>query len=405
MIVQRTEKHILQKSKELNIICGNSKNLYNYCNYILRQSYIKDKKLPSEYDISKQLTKEKQMDWVKMGANTNQQVLKLLYKNWKSYFKAIKEYYKNPGKFLGKPKIPKYKDKNGKFMVNFPCSNKTNIKQGFFHFPKFTNLNPIKTQVINQNLCQCRIIPQASCYIVEIIYELEVPDPIKRDNSYLSIDLGVNNFATCFDNSDNSSFIIKGEVIKSYNQYYNKKKSELQSQLKIINNRQSSKRLNRLSQKRNNKINDFMHKASHYIVNYCLQKGIWNIIVGHNKEWKQDINIGKTNNQKFTSIPFNKFINQLKYKCENYGINFIITEESYTSKIDHFVLESMEYHDEYLGKRIHRGLFKSSTNQVLNADVNGSLGILRKVIDESSFKKIINRGLVTSPNKINIYSI
>ena len=236
MVVQRVERHILQKSKELNILCGNSKNLYNYCNYLLRQSFFVSSKLPNEFQLSKQLTSEKQQDWIKLGANTNQQILKYLYKNWKSYFKAVKEYYKNPGKFLGKPKIPGYKDKDGKFIVTFPCNNKSNIKEGYFYFPKFANLNPIKTKVTNKNLCCARIIPQNSCYILEIIYKIEVPDPIKSDNSYLSIDLGINNFATCFDNSDNSSFIIKGEVIKSYNQYYNKKKAELQSQLKIINN-------------------------------------------------------------------------------------------------------------------------------------------------------------------------
>ena len=148
-----------------------------------------------------------------------------------------------------------------------------------------------------------------------------------------------------------------------------------------------------------------MHKASHYIINYCLQNGIWNMIVGHNKEWKQEINIGKINNQKFTSIPFNKFINQLKYKCENYGINFILTEESYTSKIDHLARESFGHKDNYLGKRIHRGLFKCSNGKVINADVNGAIGILRKVIDESQFVEIVNRGFVTNPNKINIYSI
>ena len=94
----------------------------------------------------------------------------------------------------------------------------------------------------------------------------------------------------------------------------------------------------------------------------------------------------------------------LKYKCENYGINFIIAEESYTSKVDHFALESMEHHDNYLGKRIYRGLFKCNDSKIINADVNGAIGILRKVIDESLFQKIVNRGTVTVPNKINIYS-
>ena len=117
-----------------------------------------------------------------MGANTNQQVLKFLYKNWKSYFQAIKEYRKHAEKFLAEPKIPKYKDKHGKYMVNFPCNNKSNIKEGYFHFPKFTNINPIKTKVTNENLCCARIIPQNSCYVLEIIYKIKIPEIVKDDS-------------------------------------------------------------------------------------------------------------------------------------------------------------------------------------------------------------------------------
>lgn len=146
MIVERTERHILKHNlKEIDKLCFNSKNLYNYCNYILRQSFIQTGKLPKEYDLSKQLTKDKQQDWIKMGANTNQQVLKLLYKNWKLFFEANKEYKKNPSKFKRRPKLPKYKNKEtGRNIVIFSCNNKSNVKEGFFYFPKFTKISPIK---------------------------------------------------------------------------------------------------------------------------------------------------------------------------------------------------------------------------------------------------------------------
>lgn len=337
-----------------------------------------------------------------MKANTNQQILKLLYKNWKSFFNSVKDWKIHKNKYSGKPKLPKYKDKlKGRNIVVFSCSNKTNIKNGYFYFPKFTNLKPIKTKVTRNNLCQARIVPQKSCFVFEIIYKIDVSDRIELNNNYISIDLGINNFATCLDNSLNT-FIVNGKIIKSFNQFYNKTKSKYQSILKKVNNKYMSKRLYRLEQKRKNKINDFMHKASRFIINYCIQNNINNLIVGHNKNWKQGLNIGRVNNQKFIQIPFNIFIHQLKYKCENEGINFIMIEESYTSKVDHLVFEEMNYHAQYLGKRIKRGLFKSSNGKVINADVNGALGILRKVIDESYFKKIVNRGTVNVPNKINV---
>lgn len=137
-----------------------------------------------------------------------------------------------------------------------------------------------------------------------------------------------------------------------------------------------------LELKRKNKIEDYMHKASKDIIVYCITNNIGTIVIGHNKEWKQNSNIGKCNNQKFVQIPFNNFIQKIQYKCENMSINCIITEESYTSKIDHSVLEQMTHQENYIGKRIKRGLFKQSSGKVLNADLNGAIGILRKVINE-----------------------
>ena len=403
MLVRRVERHQLKFSKELDELCFKSKNLYNYLNYIVRQTFINDGELLNEYDLSHQLVIEKQVDWELMRANTNQQVLKQVFKNWKSFFKANRVFKNDPSKFNTRPKLPKYKHKSkGRNVVNFTCSSKTNIKNGYFHFPKFTNLKPIKTRVTNSNLCCARIIPKNGYFLFEIVYAKEVNE-LMTNNNYLSIDLGISNFATCYDSKNNKCFIISGDVIKSYNQFWNKEKSKYQSILEIANKSKSSKRLNRLALKRENKINDFMHKSSKYIIDYCKENNITNIVVGHNSFWKQNINIGKINNQKFVQIPFNKFIWVLQYKSEDKGIKFILTEESYSSKIDHSIFEEMGHQEYYKGKRIQRGLFKQFSGKVINADLNGAIGILRKVVDESSFKEIVDRGFVINPNKINIY--
>ena len=403
MKVQRVERHILKHNlKEIDELCFNSKNLYNYCNYILRQSFIQTGKLPKEYDLSKQLTDEKQVDWDKLHGNTNQQVLKLLYKNWKSFFKANREYKIHPEKFNGRPRLPKYKHKTkGRNVVKFTkCGCR--IRNGYIFFNKDCHIQPIKTKITQDILAEARMVPQTNCYVLEIVYNKNVPDNKVYSENHLSIDLGINNFATCFNDTDNSSFIINGNIVKSINQYWNKKSSELKSILKKCSNQDYSKRLKKLTLKRNNKIDYYLHNMSKYIINYCVEHNIGTIIVGHNKEWKQDSDLGKINNQNFIQIPFSTFIDQLKYKCENIGLEFIETEERYSSKIDHYALEEMKHQEKYLGKRKHRGLFQSSKGFELNADVNGAIGILRKVVDDSLFQKIINRGLGENPIRIRV---
>jgi len=399
--MQRVERHLITKSNcnfsACDSICFKSKNLYNYCNYILRQSFIHTNKLPTEYDLVKKLRARNNSVYFDLFGNVNQQCIKLLYKNWKSFFAVVKDYSKNKSKYLGRPKLPKYKDKNGRNIAIFTYVD-CRVKDGFLHFNKKSNLLPIRTVVENEKLCQVRIIPQTNCYAVEIVYEYEAIDICLNKSNYLSIDLGINNFATCYDSHANKAFIINGKIIKSMNQYYNKRKAELMS---FVGNKGTSNRLKQLEMKRKNKINDYMHKSSKGLIVYCITNDIGTIVIGHNKNWKQAVNTGKANNQKFVQIPFNNFIQKLQYKCENFGITCIITEESYTSKIDHSVLEEMKHQERYLGKRIQRGLFKQSSNKVLNADLNGALGILRKVINESDFSQIVDRGFVINPVRVN----
>ena len=161
----------------------------------------------------------------------------------------------------------------------------------------------------------------------------------------------------------------------------------------------SSKRIKNFTKKRNNKVKDFIHKTTKTVVGICLKNKIGHLIVGHNKKWKQEINIGSENNQKFVCIPFLMLQSQLKYKCEEVGIIYEETEESYTSKCDHFVNETMEHHDKYKGKRVCRGLFKSSTGKILNADVNGAIGIMRKVTNDVAWRPV---GSVVALNPVKI---
>jgi len=217
--------------------------------------------------------------------------------------------------------------------------------------------------------------------------------------------LGLNNLMTCYDTKNNNSLIVNGKPVKSINQFYNKKRAYIQSKLIKNHNKYNSNRLNNLTLKRNNKIQDYLHKSSRFIVNYCVKNDISNLVVGYNKEWKQEINIGKRNNQNFINLPHYKMLYMLEYKCKLEGINFIQNEESYTSKCSALDLETLNKHDNYLGKRVKRGLFITSKGIKINADLNGALNILRKVAPDKGqdfFQSQRCRGQAIWPLKVNL---
>ena len=389
--MQRVERHIIIGNEQLDRLCFLSKNLYNYVNYLVRQEFTKNGKMPSEYELTTLLTWEKQVDYVALQAQTSQQVVALLFKNWKSFFKLCK----CKDKLKARPKLPKYKHKTkGRNIVVF-TSQQCKLKDGYIYFPKKANIQPLRTKVTN--LRQVRIIPQCSCHIIEVVYEKDsIETSGLEPDSYLSIDVGLNNLATSYDSLHHKSFIINGRTLKSMNQYFNKKKAKLMS---FIGGKGMSRRIGKLTLKRNCKVNDYIHKASRFIVNYCMENHIETIVIGNNKDWKQHCNMGKRNNQNFVGIPFEKLISQIQYKADELGIKVVTTEESYTSKIDHYAGEEMCHHETYLGKRIQRGLFRSSTGKVLNADLNGAIGILRKVVGES-ISQVVNRGGVETPTRL-----
>lgn len=399
--VSRAERHVITKyDKNYNNIkelCHRCKNLYNYCNYILRHSLFKGEGLPGEYNLMGLLARENQDDYRALPAQTAQQIIKLLYKNWKAYFQSLKSYQKDKTKFTGCPRIPKYKPRGEKgHSVALFTNQQTKLRDGKVIFPKPANLLPIKTKA--SSIEQVRIVPASACFIVEVVYEKEITPAETIDGSVASIDLGINNFVTFLDNQGYQPFIINGKGAKAYNQYYHKEQARLQSELK--QGKYSSKNIQLLGLRRANFMQNFLHQSSSIVIQALKERKISTLVIGLNEDWKQKTNIGKANNQNFVSLPHKQLIDQLVYKCEEVGIEVILTEEAYTSKIDHFVEEEMKHHDKYAGKRIHRGLFRSSTGILINADLNGALGIMRKVFPEKALaiaELIRNSGVAFTP--------
>jgi putative transposase len=348
----------------------------------------------TEYELSGLFAEFNEENYRGLPAQTSQQIIKQLFKNYKSWHKARSEWQKHPNKFNGRPKLPKYK-KN--LSSVYFTGQQVKLKDGFANFPKGT-ISPIKTKV--DNICQARIIPQTSCFVIEVIYN-KIPQINENldQEKFLSLDLGLNNFATQINNAGMPPFIVNGRVLKSINQMYNKTKATLMS---YVGDKGTSNRINKLTFYRNNYIEDKLHKISRFIVNYANSNNIGTIVIGKNKGWKQDINIGKSNNQKFVSIPHAKLIDKIKYKAELVGIKVIEHEESHTSKVDHLAYEEICHHETYLGKRKYRGLFQSSVGKLINADINGAIGIVRKVFGDSVISQIANSGLAFNPIKCNI---
>ena len=391
------ESHIIKATKELNELTFKCKNLYNKANYIIRQEFIKNSKYISKFEM---FTICKNLDEYKaMPVRVSRGVLRTLDGNWKSFFSIIKKWSKNKTLFRGKPNLPKYLPKNGKYFALFydnAILKETKKKKGVGFSSLKMRLN-IQTK---NKIVEIQIVPtKINKYKINVIYDYK-QEPLKKNNKYYcAIDLGVNNLMTVTSNKKGlQPLIVNGRPLKSINQYYNKKKANYQS--KLPKGIKTSKKINKLTFKRKCKINDYLHKASNYIIQYCLDNELNSIIIGYNMFWKQKVNIGKRNNQNFVQIPFHKLKWFIEYKAEKCGLNIILNEESYTSKCSFLDLEEIKKHEIYRGKRIKRGLFKSNKGVLINSDVNGSYNILKKAVPKVFADGI--EGVIVHPYKINL---
>lgn len=402
MKVQRVEKHIIKPNNPyysmLDEFCFKSKNLYNFANYQIRQKFCETGEFIN-YNTMDKLLKQKDMDFDYRNmpvAQSAQQCLRLLEKNWKSFFASVKDYKRNPSKYTGRPRLPKYLDKNGRNILILTNGN-CKVKDGVIKFPKTFNGFTIKTNI--SNLQQVRILPRNGHIVVEVVYNYNVNELMCDNGRYLGIDIGLDNLATIANNVGYSPIIINGKGLKSINKYYNKQMSHYRAIAKRMNKLDYTERMNKLTIKRNNKVNDFMHKASKFIIDYALGINCNTIIIGNNKDWKRSSKMSKNVNQSFVGIPHQRLIEMIKYKCENVGINVIITEESYTSGTS-FLDKELPIKENYdKTRRKYRGLFVSNTGIKINADVNGAYQIMKKV-SPNLFDGVEGVGL--HPFKVNI---
>ena len=376
------ETHIIKPSdkyfKELDNLCFLSKNLYNATLYAVRQHYIKNKEYLNYYKINKIFTEDKQVDYIALPRKVSKHVQQLVEQDFKSFFALLKK--QKDGKYDKKIHLPRYADKvNGRKPLHYEKGALSfKKKKGFINLSK-TNIF-IKSKISEKDIKFVSIVPCGNCIKIMVGYNKKEEQPT-TNNRYASIDLGLNNFATISSNVM-EPFIINGKPLKSINHYSNKLIAHYQSLLP--KNTFNSKRIQNIRLKRENKINDYLHKSSSYIVNHLVSNNIKTLVIGYNKEWKQDINMGKVNNQNFVEIPFYKFISILTYKCELQGIQVVKQEESYTSKCSFLDDEDICKHKEYKGNRIYRGLYKSYNGQIINADLNGSLNILKKYLQKNA---------------------
>ena len=400
-------KFNIKQNDRLLGLCKISKNLYNQALYLVKKELKENNKWLNYSYLNKVLQTttniEGTINYKLLKAQVSQQCLRSLDKNITSYVKSIKDYSKNKNKYKGCPKFPKYKKEINQLIYTNQCCSIKN--DGYLYLDKQTKIripqfNKYKDRL--SNFQQVRVIPKLNnIFTIEMIYiDNEKNNNELNSNLYSSIDLGINNIATMI-LPDEKPILYNGKQLKAKNQYFNKKISNLQS--KLSNSKKTSKQIQELYLKRDNQLSDIFHKLSRMIVNRLIENKIGNIVVGYNKGWKDSINIGKRNNQTFVNISYEKLLSFLQYKCEMCGIKLIINEESYTSKCDGLALEEIGKHETYLGKRVKRGLFQSSIGKLINADVNGSLNILRKVVGDSEItSKIINSGWLFQPVRVNI---
>ena len=389
-----------------------AKNLFNEALYSCRQYYFNEGKY-LRYEENYHLLKSSD-NYRMLNSNVAEQILKEVDGSFKSFFMLLAKAKK--GSYSYKDiKLPHYLRKEGYYPLTIgfvrisnnvlvlPMSN--SYRKG--HSKVEITIPPM---LVGKKIKEIRIIPKSDGRFFEIQYTYEAGQDIKEEldfNKSLSIDVGVNNFVTSITN-EGESFILDGRRLKSINQWFNKNNARLLS----IKDKQKitfkTKQQALLERKRNNSINDYISKCARHIINYSLDHNIGNIVIGYNPKLQNETNLGKRNNQTFVNIPFGKLQNKLAYLSEYYGIRLIKQEESYTSKASFFDrddIPSFTNSDEkdymFSGKRIKRGLYKTSTGSLINADVNGALNILKKsnVVD---LTVLYSRGEVDTPLRIRV---
>ena len=403
--MQLAERHVIKRTyprfMAIDSAAFAAKNLYNAANYMVRQSFILQAVNPNYPEMHQRM---KGHDAYKaLPAKVAQQVLRALDQNWQSFFAALAAWKESPAKFLGWPRLPRFKDKQkGRhlFVYTIQALSLPALRNGMI----CPSILGITVRTRQQHVQQVRIIPRSGFYVVEVVHERD-PDPAAVNLAlHAGVDIGLNNLAVL--TSDKPGFIprvVNGRPVKSINQFYNKRRAELQG---LLGTRGTSRRLERTTAKRTQRIDWYLDTASRRIIDLLVAEGIGTLCIGKNPLWKQGVNMGKRNNQDFISVPHAQFIELLTYKAELVGIQVQITEESYTRKASFLDADPLPVYDaaqlspSFSGKRVNRGLCRAADGRHLNADANGAYNIIRKVAPDAFAQG--SRGCVVHPIRLAV---
>ena len=383
------EKHKIYRShpsySKLDDMSRKANNLYNQCVYFAKHSEHLSEDLKHLDKVMKSFPDEHD-NYRSFGhAKSAQQVLKLFHQNLRSYFASINDYKKNPSKYTGRPCFPKFRKSGERFQVIFTNQSAklddrcVNIASRVF---ESNLLIKLRTRSVKK-LCQVVFAPRNGYFLVYVIYEVDDPSISQRSNNVAAIDVGLSNLATITFSEQDEPILYRSDLTK-INHDFNRITSNYASILKKTQNKDTSKRRKRYSEKYSGLIEDRLHKISREIINDLSHRGVSTVIVGKNTG--QKIN-NKLKN--FVQVPLFRLINMIKYKAELAGITFIQVNESYTSGTSFLDNESptKEYYDK--SRRKSRGLFLSNESKRINADVNASFQIMKKIYKEFAYNESI----------------
>ena len=377
----QVERHHHKGNDQIVALCKTSKELYNKCNFLMRQAWFGDMSLPNINDLVAAMHDE---DCFKDLHNTKtaKQTIRKVLTDWSNFKAALRAWKADPTAFR-KPKPPYYKKE---------------LAQVIFYKETILGGQSGKdlTEIVPTNKCfsvpstrkfkQVVITPKTFGFVIDVQYE--VPTPPKKDGEGVcNIDIGLNNLAT-LTSDQHEPILVNGRIVKSINQKFNKYRTK----------RESKKRYFRLE--------NYFHHVSKMIVANCLKYNISKIIIGKNDGWKQRMNLGKKTNQNFQSVPFWKLIEKIKYKAVLAGLEVVVTEEAYTSKASFLDRDPLPQYEKgvshvFSGTRMGRGRYRAMDGRVINADVNGSANIGRKVIRDGEVIARLDKSLAARPVRVN----
>jgi putative transposase len=407
--MQLVEQHVIERNDPrfelIDEVAFQSKNLYNAALYIVRQAFINEGKYLNYHKMDKLMQKHEA--YQALPRKVSQWVLRGLHNNWLSFFESLKAYREDSSKFTGRPKLPRYKHKTkGRNLLVYTVQaiSKPELERGIIKPSQLA----ITVKTKQQSIMQVRIVPKNGFYVVEVVYKR---DPIRAqvDPAFcVGIDLGVTNVAAIASNHVGfAPRLVNGRPIKACNQWYNKRIKGLRKLLPKEDRERVTKHMECITNKRNRRIDHYLHTASRRIIDFLIEEGVGTVIIGLNPLWKQEANLGKRTNQNFVSIPHSRFIDMLTYKATLVGIHVEVREESYTSKASFLDLDPIpdykpgdqECHI-FSGKRIgpRSRLYRAKNGLTISADINGAYNILRKSRPDAFAEGIV--GYVVHPIRL-----